>query len=183
MTCEKTMGRGSRCWTLGVHIAVCIEKYSLFNLPKALVWSGSQVALVCLVKLATFRPDLQPHCDRCQLEEATLSLFFEFVQNGEFLKSTCKFISDGMGIFVKSNAILCLFRIVPQFPYFNQNNKILLVFATLLTWRKILLQFKDKSLPTFKFWLIDLFHNLTVEIIRYVTSLCLQNLATGIGSN
>jgi exonuclease III len=125
------------------------------------------------VKLAKFKSDIDPHCDRCEAEPGTLSHMFWLCPKLEvFWKSIFKFISDTLGTVIEPDAMISIFGIVPQHFHLNQNNKSLIAFTTLLARRQILLKWKDKYPPTFKMWLIDLLYNLTMEKIRYTTAGC-----------
>ena len=119
------------------------------------------------LKLAKFKLDLDPNCDRCEIEPATLShMFWSCSKLAQFWQSIFKFLSDAFGIHIVAEAKTAIFGIAPQI-FSSQKHKIVIAFATLIARRLILLKWKEKHPPSFKLWFVDLFRHLTLEKIRY----------------
>ena len=122
------------------------------------------------VKLAKFVPDMDPSCDRCNQDQATLAHAFWFCPKlNTFWQSIFKTLSDVLGIPIEPSASIAVFGVVSQEIHLSRQEKNMIAFASLLARRLILLKWKEKFSPTFKAWVNDVMHHLTLEKIRYST--------------
>lgn len=104
---------------------------------------------------------MDPNCDRCGTI-ATLSHMFRLCPKLiDFWQPMFKFFSDLLEILIEPLALIVIFGTVPQDLHLNQHSKNMIVFATLLARRVILLKWNDRSPPTFNQWIRDLLHHLT----------------------
>lgn len=119
-------------------------------------------------KLAKFKPDVNPNCDRCEIEPATLShMFWNCSKLAPFWQSIFKFLSNALKINVEPEATIAIFGTIPQVALLNRKYRKVIAFSTLIARRLILLKWKEKHPPSFKLWFFDLLHHLTLEKIRY----------------
>lgn len=138
--------------------SICLKHRVIqFKVVHRLHWSK--------VKLAKFKPNIDPNCDRCGIEPATLfHMFWACSKLKKFWQLIFKFLSDALNTHVEPEAIISIFGITPQSLCFNKSKINVIAFATLLARRLILLKWKEKLPPTFKQWLMELLHHLTLEI-------------------
>ncbi len=146
--------------------SICLKHRVIqFKIVHRLHWSK--------VKLAKFKPNLDPNCDRCEMEPGTLShMFWLCPRLRDFWQLVFKFLSDTLKTYIEPEAIISIFGITPQSLCLNQSNKNLIAFTTLLARRLILLKWKEKSPPTFKQWLKDLLYYMALEKIRHTIRGC-----------
>lgn len=125
------------------------------------------------IKLAKFVPDMDPICDRCRQDQATLAHAFWFCPKlNTFWQSIFKTFSDVLEVPIEPSAFIAIFGVVSQETHLSRNGKNMIAFASLLARRLILLKWKEKFPPTFKAWVNDIMHHLTLEKIRYSTRGC-----------
>ena len=143
--------------------SICLRHIVIqFKVMHRLHWSK--------VKLAKFVPDMDPSCDRCNQDQATLAHAFWFCPKlNTFWQSIFKTLSDVLGIPIEPSASIAVFGVVSQEIHLSRQEKNMIAFASLLARRLILLKWKEKFSPTFKAWVNDVMHHLTLEKIRYST--------------
>uniref|UniRef100_A0A672IAP0 Reverse transcriptase domain-containing protein n=1 Tax=Salarias fasciatus TaxID=181472 RepID=A0A672IAP0_SALFA len=120
------------------------------------------------VRLAKIKRDIDPTCDRCETDPATLShMFWSCSKLLSFWQCIFKFLSDALKVNIEPEPIIAIFGINLQSSNLNKKCKVVVAFATLIARRLILLNWKEKRAPPFKLWFIELLHHLTLEKIRY----------------
>lgn len=149
--------------------SICLRHEVMqFKIVHRLHWSKA--------RLAKITPDIDPKCDRCGAATATLSHMFWFCPKlTDFWQTIFKFFSDLLGISIEPLPMIAIFGVVPRDICPTRHGKNMIAFAMLLARRLILLKWKDRSPPTFKQWIRDLLHHLTLEKIRYATRGCALN--------
>ena len=105
-------------------------------------------------KLSKFVPDMDPICDRCRQDQATLAHAFWFCPKlHTYWRLIFKTFSDVLQTPIEPTAEIAIFGVVPQ-ELFTRQEKNMIAFASLLARRLILLEWKEK-------WVTDvLYHSL-----------------------
>ena len=146
----------------GIHTSSICQRHRViqFKVVHRLHWSK--------VKLSQFQPNTDDLCDRCRMESGTLShMFWRCSKLSEYWNLIFKFFSKVFKNNIVPSPIPVIFGMVPSRLHLSSASKTIIAFGTLLARRLILRKWKDKSPPTFKHWINDLMHHLTLEQIRY----------------
>lgn len=141
--------------------SVCLRHtVTQFKVVHRLHWSKA--------RLARIRPDLDPMCDRCNTESATLShMFWSCPKLFEFWNSVFAFLSRVLEVNIEPSPVVSIFGVTPEELSIGNWGKTVEAFAALLARRIILMKWKDKSPPTFQHWINDVLYYLILEEIRY----------------
>ncbi len=121
-------------------------------------------------KLSKFYPDVDPYCDKCKTEEASLiHMFWTCPSLEKFWREVFQTLSLIVSLDIEPDPLVALFgtmggetdvRLTPA-------RRRTLSFASLLARRAILLRWKDAAPPTHAQWVLDIMSCLNLEKIQY----------------
>lgn len=141
--------------------SICLRHSVIqFKIIHRLHWSKT--------RLAKIMPDIDPTCDRCEVEPATLEhMFWSCPKLSDFWNSVFVFLSKALNVDIEPSPFVGIFGVVPEELGIGSYGKTVIAFTTLIARRIILMKWKDKSPPAFKHWINDVMHYLILEQIRY----------------
>lgn len=120
-------------------------------------------------KLAKIFPQIDPICDRCRSEEATLvHMFWNCPRIQIYWAGICEALSAVLGVHITPNPFMLMFGITPEGLSLPTGGGKVIAFSTLLARRLILLKWKDAAPPTVSSWIKEVLINLKLEKIRCV---------------
>lgn len=119
-------------------------------------------------KLSKMFPQLDPTCDRCKIDEATLLHMFWTCNNLEgYWRGIFEALSTVLGVTIAPDPLTALFGLVPENMKLPSGGSKVVAFSTLLARRLILLKWKDSMPPSVTHWIREVVSNLRLERIRY----------------
>ena len=119
-------------------------------------------------KLAKIYPQINPICDRCNLEDATLiHMFWLCPKVNGYWKAIFETLSTVLTTKIDPNPLTSLFGIIPEDTELPAGGRKTVAFITLLARRLILLRWKEAVPPSFSHLIRDVLSNLKIEKIRY----------------
>ncbi len=119
-------------------------------------------------KLAKIYPQINPICDRCKLEDATLfHMFWLCPKLKGYWKAIFEALSTVLTVKIDPNPLMSIFGIIPEGMELPVGGHKIVAFTTLLARRLILLRWKEAVPPSVSHWIRDVLSNLKLEKIRY----------------
>lgn len=120
-------------------------------------------------KLARIYPQIDPTCDRCKAEEATLIHMFWLCPKIQiYWNGICEALSAVLLVKITPNPLMLLFGVTPEGLGLPTGGRKVVAFSTLLARRLILLKWREAVPPTVSHWIKDVLFNLKLEKIRCV---------------
>lgn len=120
------------------------------------------------VRLSKINPDMDPTCDRCRQDPATLlHMFWTCPKLYTFWKTIFETFTKIFGKAVEPSPLIALFGVTPEDTPLRWWETSMLTFCTFLARRLILFQWKDPIPPTYSRWIREIMYHLKLEKIRY----------------
>ncbi|KAL0149606.1 hypothetical protein M9458_055133 [Cirrhinus mrigala] len=132
-------------------------------------------AHISKVRLSHMYPDVDPLCDKCKRDEASLfHMFWTCPSLERYWRDVFQTLSLILNLELEPDPLIALFGTAGEDDmYFTAIKRRILSFASLLASRAVLLRWKDAAPPTHAQWLRDIMTCLDLEKIRY--SVCDSN--------
>ena len=119
-------------------------------------------------RLSKIYPDVTDCCDRCSQSPGNLShMFWSCPKLIQFWKFFFEAISEILGKTIAPCPHIAIFGIPDEEIALTNKQVNVIAFASLIARRRILLQWKSKSPPSAKAWLIDVMSFLKLEKIKF----------------
>ena len=145
-----------------IHTSSICQRHTVvqFKIVHRLHWSK--------VRLSKIRPELNPICDRCKQDPATLlHMFWTCPKLLHFWQSIFKTFSKILMEPIDPSPLSALFGVTPQAVNLSSSKSNVVAFCTLLARRLILFRWKDPFPPTYSHWIREIMEYLKLEKIRY----------------
>ena len=124
------------------------------------------------LKLSRYYPDVDPYCDKCKREEASLiHMFWTCPSLEKYWREVFQTLSLIVGLDMEPNPLIALFGTTDDVNVrLTPAKRRTLSFASLLARRALLLRWRNAAPPTHAQWLRDVMSCLNLEKIHY--SIC-----------
>lgn len=141
--------------------SICLKHSVIqFKIVHRLHWSKTRL---CKVKA-----DLDPVCDRCRREPATLiHMFWSCATLRNFWESIFNTLSRVCGTSLEPCPFIALFGVALREANLTRPQTNMIAFCTLLARRMILQKWKDASPPVYGHWIREVTYYIQLEKIRY----------------
>lgn len=118
-------------------------------------------------RLAKFKSDVDPNCDRCKQAPATLfHMFWSCPKLLEYWGHIFETFSKMFGKFIAPDISTAIFGVASLDNSLSRSQSDVIAFCTLLARRLILYKWKDSSSPTYGDWIKDVMYNIQLEKLR-----------------
>ena len=129
---------------------------------------NSKLFIVCTgLKSLSKITDIDPTCDRCRQDPATLlHMFWTCPRLYMFWLDIFETFSWILGKVVEPSPLIALFSVAPEDASLSKREVNMLAFCSLLARRLILFKWKDPIPPTHSHWIREVMCHLKLEKIR-----------------
>lgn len=143
--------------------SICLRHAVIqFKIVHRLHWSK--------VRLSKIKADIDPTCDRCGRDPATLLHMFWTCPEHKlctFWQSIFETFSRIFGNRLAPSPFIALFGVAQMGSHLEVWERTMLAFCSLLARRLILLKWKDRTPPTYSHWIKEIMYHIKLEKIRY----------------
>lgn len=141
--------------------SICLRHAVIqFKIVHRLHWSKT--------RLSKIKPDLDPTCDRCRQDPATLlHMFWTCPKLYTYWVNIFETFSKTFGERIEPSPFIALFGVAPENIIINKRMNTVLAFGSLLARRLILFKWKDPTPPTHTHWIRESMGQLKLEKIRH----------------
>lgn len=140
--------------------SICLRHAVIqFKIVHRLHWSKVRLSKIT---------DIDPTCDRCRQDPATLlHMFWTCPRLYMFWLNIFETFSGILGKVVEPSPLIALFGVAPEDASLSKREVNMVAFCSLLARRLILFKWKDPIPPTHSHWIREVMCHLKLEKIRY----------------